>query len=143
MSFKSIWNYSFCLFSTFFFLLTLWWPSPTPWLVMTERSCCRTLGRSYKTSSQSKCTLNIDWANLEVQHNRNTNSLSSNSILLKTSRVYCWRHWDHTGSSQSQHSHKRELHMVVPASLLFNNGFVLQILTIIPRLKAVLGLDTL
>ena len=40
-------------------------------------------------------------------------------LLLKTSRVYCLKRRYQTGSSQSQHSHKRDLHMSVPASLLY------------------------
>ena len=32
-----------------------------------------------------------------------------NKIPLKTSRVYCSKHQDHTGSFQSQHSNKRDL----------------------------------
>ena len=46
-------------------------------------------------------------------------NMNLRTVLLKTSRVYCSKRRDHTGSFQSQHSLKRDLHMVVPASLLF------------------------
>ena len=40
-------------------------------------------------------------------------------FLLRTSRVYCSKRRDHTGSFQSQHSSKRDIiYMAVSASLL-------------------------
>ena len=37
----------------------------------------------------------------------------------KRGRVYCSQRREQTGTSQSQNSHKRDLHMIVPTSLLF------------------------
>ena len=51
-------------------------------------------------------------------------------ILLKTSRVYCLKRLrDHANSFQSQHSLRRDLHMVVPSSLLYIHSVFLFIHT--------------
>ena len=58
---------------------------------------------------------------------------------LKTSRVYCSKRRDQTGSVQSQHSLKRDLHMVTPAyaSLLIIYSFFLLGPTIVVIQKSV------
>ena len=48
--------------------------------------------------------------------------LSPHTTSIDACRVlYCSKHQDHCGFSKSQHSHKRDLHMVVPASLLHHS----------------------
>ena len=68
---------------------------------------CKSLSQSVG-SEKSLCGLNIS----------NRILCSSSGEKKKTSRPNCSKQWDHTGSFQSQHSHKQDLHMVA-ASLLY------------------------